>query len=175
MSCPSGAPEFTTGFQCGSCYSIFSCMWIVVCPFVLFLLAIVLSVLLRYTDSDYPFGIFKLFLMWFVQHNKLFMPTMFVWFNSITTVWFSREGSVYLSRPHELITPFVFCFCCRQFLASCAVLRSLFDFFSFFLYFPFGHCCFPSLTYSFGLPLLYLQCFIATSHYLSCIFKLFLE
>ena len=28
---------------------------------VLFLLAIVLSVLLRYTDSDYPSGIFKLF------------------------------------------------------------------------------------------------------------------
>ena len=34
---------------------------IVVCPFVLFHLAIVLSVLLRYTDSDCPFGIFKLF------------------------------------------------------------------------------------------------------------------
>ena len=33
---------------------------IVVCPFVRFLLAIVLSVLLRYTDSDCPFGIFKL-------------------------------------------------------------------------------------------------------------------
>jgi hypothetical protein len=31
-----------------------------VCRFVLFLLAIVLSVLLQYTDSDYPFGIFKL-------------------------------------------------------------------------------------------------------------------
>ena len=29
---------------------------------IFFLLAIVLSVLLRYTDSDYPFGIFKLFL-----------------------------------------------------------------------------------------------------------------
>jgi len=27
----------------------------------IFLLAIVLSVLLRYTDSDYPYGIFKLF------------------------------------------------------------------------------------------------------------------
>ena len=27
------------------------------CPFVLFLLAIMLSLLLRYTDSDYPFGI----------------------------------------------------------------------------------------------------------------------
>jgi hypothetical protein len=35
---------------------------VVVCPFVLFLLAIVLSVFIRYTDSDYPFGIFKLFL-----------------------------------------------------------------------------------------------------------------
>jgi hypothetical protein len=32
-----------------------------VCPFVLFLLTIVLSVLLWYTDYDYPFGIFKLF------------------------------------------------------------------------------------------------------------------
>ena len=31
-------------------------------PFVLFLLVIVLSILLRYTDYDYPFGIFKLFL-----------------------------------------------------------------------------------------------------------------
>ena len=30
-----------------------------------FLLTIVLSVLLRYTDSDYPFGIFKLFLLIF--------------------------------------------------------------------------------------------------------------
>ena len=30
--------------------------------FDLFLLAIVLSVLLRFTNSDYPFGIFKLFL-----------------------------------------------------------------------------------------------------------------
>jgi hypothetical protein len=40
------------------------CMFflIVVCSFVLFLLAIVLYFLLRYTDSDYPFGIFKLFL-----------------------------------------------------------------------------------------------------------------
>ena len=44
LSC---TPEFTPGF---------------VCPFVLFLFAIVLSVLLRFTDSDNPFGIFKLFL-----------------------------------------------------------------------------------------------------------------
>ena len=42
---------------------------IVVCPFVLFLLAIVLSVLLRYTDSDYPFGIVKLFLIGKITPN----------------------------------------------------------------------------------------------------------
>ena len=35
---------------------------IVVCPFVLFLSAIVLSILLRYTVYDCPFGIFKLLL-----------------------------------------------------------------------------------------------------------------
>jgi len=48
---PSGTPEFTPGFYWSLCYSIssFMCM---VCPFVLFLLAIVLSVLLRCTDSD---------------------------------------------------------------------------------------------------------------------------
>jgi hypothetical protein len=39
---------------------------IVVCPFVFFLLAIVLSVLLRYTVSDCSFGIFKLFLHWWI-------------------------------------------------------------------------------------------------------------
>jgi len=39
-------------------------LYVVFCRslFVLFLLAIVLSVLLRFMDSDYPFGIFKLFL-----------------------------------------------------------------------------------------------------------------
>ena len=46
------------------CYSIFSflcnVLQIIVCPSVLFLLAIVLYVLLRYTDSGYPFGIFKI-------------------------------------------------------------------------------------------------------------------
>jgi len=77
---PSGAPEFTPGFKGGSCYSIFSfmCMF---CRslFVLFLLAIVLSVLLRYADSDYPFGIFKLFL------------------SSVNTIFFKS------SHPHILL------------------------------------------------------------------------
>jgi hypothetical protein len=37
-------------------------LWIVVCPFVFFPLVIVLSVFLRFTDSDFPFGILELFL-----------------------------------------------------------------------------------------------------------------
>ena len=53
---PSEAHEFTTGIQWASCYSIFSfiCKFfqIFVCPFVLFLLAILLSVFPRYTDSE---------------------------------------------------------------------------------------------------------------------------
>jgi hypothetical protein len=43
-----------------------------VCPSVLVLLAIVLSVLLRFMESDYPFGIIELFL--FVQ----FAPKLFI-------------------------------------------------------------------------------------------------
>ena len=61
-----------------SCYSIFYfyvyVLLIVVCPFVLFLLPIVLSVLLRYTDSDYPFDIFKLFWVF----CEVFCISMFV-------------------------------------------------------------------------------------------------
>ena len=49
----------------------------VVFPFVLFLLAIVFSVLLRYTDSDCPFGIFKLFLSTFVCSDEMFKQRNF--------------------------------------------------------------------------------------------------
>jgi len=36
---------------------VFYVVYIIVCPFVFFLAAIVLSVLLRFTTSDYQFGI----------------------------------------------------------------------------------------------------------------------
>jgi len=39
-------------------------LWIIACSFVRFLLAIVLSVLLRLSVSDYPLGIFKSFHMY---------------------------------------------------------------------------------------------------------------
>ena len=49
--------------------SLVLCVCFVVCPFVLFLLAIVLSVLLRLMDSDYSFGII---------HS---LPTIYIFFH----------------------------------------------------------------------------------------------
>jgi hypothetical protein len=51
----SRVPEFTSD-------GIDLLFYVHVCTFVLFLLAIVLSFLLLFTDSDYPLGVFKLFL-----------------------------------------------------------------------------------------------------------------
>ena len=53
---------FLVGFVLLDFYIDVYDFYFVVCSFVLFLPAIVLSVL-RYTDSDYPFGIFKHFLL----------------------------------------------------------------------------------------------------------------
>jgi hypothetical protein len=39
---------------CLHCATAMFCRWFVVCPFVVFILAIVLSVFLRFTESDYP-------------------------------------------------------------------------------------------------------------------------
>jgi hypothetical protein len=52
-----------------SCKSNYHTITTTAAPLVLFLLAITLSVLLRYTDSDYPFGILKLFVhgLWPVE------------------------------------------------------------------------------------------------------------
>ena len=63
---PSGAPGFNSSFQQGSWYSIFRFICIVcrsLLSFCHFLWTIVLSVLLRFTNCDYLFGIFKLFVM----------------------------------------------------------------------------------------------------------------
>jgi len=57
------SPPVFSGVRVTPSLVLYVCFFIVVCPFVIFLLAIVLSVLLRYTVSDCPFGIFKLFLL----------------------------------------------------------------------------------------------------------------
>ena len=56
------SPRFFCGVRVTRYLLLYYILQIVVCPFVLFLLAIVLFVVLRFTDSDYPFDIFKLFL-----------------------------------------------------------------------------------------------------------------
>ena len=71
---PPSYSEITHGFQWGSCCSILSFLCSIVqtavCPVVLFLLAIVLSVRLRFTASDYLFGILDLRLLitpWYLR------------------------------------------------------------------------------------------------------------
>ena len=68
LSSPPPIPRF----QWGSCYSIFSFLCSVlqniVCRFVPLPLAIALSDRLRFTNSDYSFGIFKLF--WYRHFNE---------------------------------------------------------------------------------------------------------
>ena len=56
------SPPVFSGVRVTRSYFYIYVLSIVVCPFVLFRLAIELSVLLRYTVSDCPFGIFKFFL-----------------------------------------------------------------------------------------------------------------
>ena len=69
--------------------SLVLCVCFVNRPFVLFLLAIVLFVLLRYADSNYPFGIFKLFFNNFrnsYKHLRKKYFDQFVKFNTIFDV-----------------------------------------------------------------------------------------
>ena len=62
---PSGVPECTLGCVWASCCSISNilCNFLlfVVGLFVIFYIALVLSVVLKFMASDYPFGIFNLF------------------------------------------------------------------------------------------------------------------
>ena len=64
------SPPFLVGFLLLNLLFYMYVLSIVVCPFVVFLLAIVLSVLLRYTVSDCPFGIYKLFLSRIIDYTK---------------------------------------------------------------------------------------------------------
>ena len=68
---PSGAHEFAPGGVYGAQYLIF-CVVFCRSLFVLFLLLIVFSVL-RFTDSDYSFGIFKLFLHLFALIKWIYL------------------------------------------------------------------------------------------------------
>ena len=68
---------------------------LILCSFVLFSFDIVLSVLLRFTDSDYPFGTFKLLL-------------------SFWSIWFHRwcVNSSYPSEAYGFTADVYWCSCC---------------------------------------------------------------
>ena len=57
-------------FICMFCRSLFVLLYF-------FLLASVLSAILRYTDSDYPFGIFKLLLLFLCKHYFYLVRTLY--------------------------------------------------------------------------------------------------
>ena len=57
------SPPVFSGIRVSRSLVLCSALKIVVSPFVLFLLAIVLSVVPRITNSDYPFRIFKMLLL----------------------------------------------------------------------------------------------------------------
>ena len=57
------SPPVFSGIRVSRSLFLCSALKVVVSPFVLFLLAIVLSVVPRITDSDYPFRIFKIVLL----------------------------------------------------------------------------------------------------------------
>ena len=57
----SGAHEFTPTFSEYLLLNFQFYVYVLFVPFALFHLTIVLAVLLRFTDYDYPFGIYKLF------------------------------------------------------------------------------------------------------------------
>ena len=75
LNVPSNMSEDIFSFKCIFCRSLFVLLFFS-------LLAIVLSVPLRYMDSDFPFGIFKLF----------FHTVKFVF----ETVWSEFEGNIWL-------------------------------------------------------------------------------
>ena len=74
-------------------------------PFVLFHLAIVLSVLLRYTDSDYRFGIFKHFLAITMFQLIAVLPVWILIFYSYPVSHFRKP----ISAPFNIIRPCNLC------------------------------------------------------------------
>jgi hypothetical protein len=79
---------------------------------VLFLLAIVLSVLLRYMDSDYPFGIFKFFfcrvsvaqpLHFCIVVCRSLFCLLFLFFCSITDVVLIKSHVLQMVNPWSLL------------------------------------------------------------------------
>ena len=92
-------PKFTPGFVLLNIYFLCSDLEIMVCSFVLFLLAIVLSVL-RYKDSDYPCGIYTFFLL--SNNSYIFVGSQDGWQDDIDSdKWVSSSDESTESELEE--------------------------------------------------------------------------
>ena len=166
-----------------------------ICPFVLFLFVIVLSVLLRFTDSDYPFDIFKhIFVLLSFFFLSLCCRSFFDLRILITPLISSNTylsfcpfsfchcvvgpSSIYDSDyPFDifkhifvLLSFFFLSLCCRSFFDLRILITPLISSNTYLSFCPFSFChCVvgPSSIYGFWLPLWYLQTHI-------CPFVLFL-
>ena len=173
-------------------------LWIVVCLFVLFLLVVVLSVFLRYTDSYCPFGIFKLFLSFCTFSIGRCVVCFSSIYGFLLPLW-------YLQTLLVLLYFFYWSLCCLFFFdiriliaplvssnSSCPFVLFLlvvvlsvflrytdsfgiFKLFLSFCTFSIGRCvvCFSSI-YGFLLPLWYLQTLLVLLYFfywsLCCLF-----
>jgi hypothetical protein len=80
-----------------------------------FLLAIVLSILLQYTNSNYPFGIFNLFFCTFMKRN--YTTNVYWWLNTANIIpmktvikWkWTRDACEYTLSTFEFYSFHVFC------------------------------------------------------------------
>jgi hypothetical protein len=92
---PSGTPEFTFTYS-GVCVAQSLCcvLYIIVCPFVVYLLAIVFSVRFLFTASDYPFLIFTFFIH-MIHHFQQY-------FSYIIKVRYISGGNQYLEKTKDL-------------------------------------------------------------------------
>ena len=100
---PSGAPEFSP--VCVT-RSLLLCVMFCIHLFVLLLLAIVLSVLLRFTDSDYPFGIFKSVLQIIVSVSY-WCKIIFNMFNILTSLGEKKNRSTMQFIDHICFKKFI--------------------------------------------------------------------
>ena len=91
----SGPPEYTFSFQWfyfRVALSLVFYVMVYISLFVLFLLIIVLYAVLRLTASQYPFGIFKLFLV----EAKMYIFVLLIYISLVTeggkVLWSLKEG-----------------------------------------------------------------------------------
>jgi hypothetical protein len=105
-----------------SIYGFWLPLWYLQAPLIYFLnlLAIVLSVLLRFTDSDCPFVIFKLFIyislnIWtmsspFLLPADIVLFVLIFFWNCITILWFLHTIRHYANYSHFLLSSYIVLF-----------------------------------------------------------------